>query len=77
LKYIAGYVEEIFQTYITASSNKTLEKARKKLEGMAPDHMNTMFEKQPRDEAIRKQKKRKSFVVEDVPPTTSSKVYST
>ena len=69
-----AYVEEIYQTFITASSNKTLQNARKKLVAMTPDPMNTMLEKEPRDAAIRKQKARKSLVVEDVPPTTPSMI---
>ena len=69
-----AYVEEIYQTFITASSNKTLQNARKKLVAMTPDSMNTMLEKEPRDAAIRKQKARKSLVVEDVPPTTPSMI---
>jgi uncharacterized protein YjiK len=51
------------------------ENAWKKLEGMAPDAMNSMFMNSRETKPIKKQKKRKNFVVEDVPPTTSSIVY--
>ena len=67
---ILAYVEQIYQTYVAASSKKTLHDARQKLDAMTPDPMNTMFEKQPREVAIQKQKARKSLVVNDVPPTT-------
>ena len=43
---------------------------------MTPDPMNTMFEKQPREVAIQKQKAGKSLVVNDVPPTTPSMLYN-
>ena len=69
-----AYVEEIYQTYLTASSKKSLDVVREELEAITPDPMNTMFEKQPREVAIRKQKARKSIVVDDVPPTTPGRV---
>lgn len=73
---ILAYVEQKYQTYVAASSKKTLHDARQKLDAMAPDPMNTMFEKQPREVAIQKQKARKSLVVNDVPPTTPSMLYN-
>ena len=73
---ILAYVEQIYQTYVAASSKKTLHDARQKLDAMTPDPMNTMFEKQPREVAIQKQKARKSLVVNDVPPTTPSMLYN-
>jgi len=38
---------------------------------MVPPPMNTMLDKQPREEAIRKQKERSSMVSKDVPPTAA------
>ena len=37
-----------------------------------PAPMNTMVEKQPREEAIEKRAKGKKMVVEDVPPPTTT-----
>ena len=36
---------------------------------MAPAPMNSMLDKQPREEAIEKRAKRMKMTVEDVPPT--------
>ena len=66
---ILAYVEKIYQTYVATSSKKTLHDAHQELDVMTPDPMNTMFEKQPREVAIQKQKVRKSLVVNDVPTT--------
>lgn len=63
------YVEEIFQTYLKTSKDD-LDDAASRLRRMTPAPMNTMLEKQPRGEAIKKRDKRKSLVVADVPPTT-------
>ena len=73
---ILAYVEQIYQTYVAASSKKALHDACQKLDAMTPDPMNTMFEKQPREVVIQKQKARKSLVVDDVPPTTPSMLYN-
>ena len=63
------YVEEIFQTYLNASKSDLTEAAAK-LHEMTPAPMNTMVEKQPREEAVQKRIKRRSMEVKDVPPTT-------
>lgn len=63
------YVEEIFQTYLNASKSDLTEAAAK-LREMTPAPMNTMVEKQPREEAVQKRIKRRSMEVKDVPPTT-------
>ena len=73
---ILAYVEQIYQTYVAASSKKPLHDACQKLDAMTTDPMNTMFEKQPREVAIQKQKARKSLVVNDVPLTTPSMLYN-
>lgn len=62
------YVEEIFQTYLNSSKDE-LTDAASKLKNMTPAPMNTMVEKQAKDEAIEKRVKRAKMVVEDVPPT--------
>ena len=67
---LTDYVEEIFQTYLNSSKDE-LNDAVRKLGDMAPAPMNTMLEKQPRQEAIEKRAKRAKMVVEDVPPTNT------
>lgn len=68
------YVEDIFQTYLT-SSQAELSDAASKLRNMTPAPMNTMLEKQSREEAIAKRAKRAKIVVEDVPPTSAPGEY--
>ena len=36
---------------------------------MTPEPMNTMFEKESKEAAIQKRNRRKSMIVQDVPPT--------
>lgn len=49
---------------------KNLNAARIELQGMTPDPINTMLERQPREEAIQKRQERKQMSVKDVLPTT-------
>ena len=74
LNITLAYVEEIYQTHLTAFDKKSPDVVREKLEAVTPDPINTMFKKQPREVAIRKQKTRKSIVVDDVPATTPCRV---
>ena len=69
LIFVIDYVEEIFQTYLMASKDE-LNDAANKLREMNPAPMNSMLEKQPKQDAIKKRDKRRSMVVADVPPTT-------
>ena len=48
-----------------------MEKELKELEKMTPEFMNTMMDKQSKEEAIKKRDERKAMIVEDVPPTTA------
>jgi hypothetical protein len=48
---------------------KKLKASRKELEMMEPAPMNTMLQKQPREEATEAWRKRKSIVVQEVPGT--------
>ena len=67
---ISDYVEEIFQTFLNASKDELINAAAK-LNEKTPAPMNTMLEKQSRDEAIKKKEEERSqMVVKDVPPTT-------
>ena len=54
---LTEYVEEIFQEYLSSSKDE-LEEAARKLKNMNPAPMNTMLQKQPREEAIEKRIKR-------------------
>lgn len=67
---LAGYVEEIYQTYLE-STKKELDAAALQLKEMAPAPMNSMLEKQPREEAIEKRARRMKMTVEDVAPTST------
>ena len=62
-------MEEIFQTYLTAT-NDDFNGAAGKLKEMTPSPMNTMLEKETKSDAIKKKQERRKKVVEDVPPTT-------
>lgn len=70
LSSLAGYVEEIYQTYLQ-STKEELSAAAMKLKEMAPAPMNSILVKQPREEAIEKRAKRMEMTVEDVPPTST------
>ena len=62
-------MEEIFQTFLNASKEEMVNAAAM-LSEKTPAPMNTMLEKQSRDEAIKKKEERSQMVVKDVPPTT-------
>ncbi|XP_068747225.1 uncharacterized protein [Montipora capricornis] len=64
------YVGELFQFFL-ALSKQQLRETCNELQTMVPPPMNTMLDKQPREEAIRKQKERSSMVSKDVPPTAA------
>lgn len=66
---IAEYVREIFQTIQSLSESQLSDEA-KKIKDMTPAPMNTMLEKQPRDEAVKHWRDRKSIVAIDVQGTT-------
>lgn len=68
LIYCLDYVGELFQFFMTLSKQQ-LQDACIELKNMVPDPMNTMLEKQPREEAIRKRTERMRMVAKDVPPT--------
>lgn len=67
---LAEYIEEIYQTYLQ-STKEELSAAAITLREMTPAPMNSMLEKQPREEAIEKKAKRMKMTVEDVPPTST------
>ena len=47
-------MDEIFTTICGSIKAKTLKKARAKLKTITPPPMNTMLEKQPKSEALKK-----------------------
>lgn len=61
------YVEEIFQTFMTATKEE-LKGAAQKLKDMIPSPMNTMRES--RSSAVKKKIDRSTKITENVPPTT-------
>ena len=67
---LAGYVEEVYQTYLE-STKKELDAAAMQLKEMAPAPMNSMLDKQPREEATEKRARRMKMTVEDVAPTST------
>lgn len=70
LSTLSEYVEKFYQTYLQ-SPKEELKAATIKLQEMTPAPMNSMLEKQPREEALEKRAKRMKMTVEDVPPPTS------
>ena len=60
-------MDEIFDTMVDAIVNKKLEKEVKEIKKETPLPMNTMLEKQPRREAIKKKQSRESMPIVDVP----------
>jgi hypothetical protein len=48
----------------------SIKKIEKKLKGMTPEPMNSMLDKQSKEDAIAKKRERNKMVVQDVPPTT-------
>ena len=59
----------MYDTFIEAIQGKNLPAAIEELNAMTPEPMNTMLEKQSWQEATDVWKKRKSMVVQEVPPT--------
>lgn len=57
------------------ASKEDLVASQDELRQMTPAPMNSMLEKQPREEAIEKHLHRKSIVVEEVPPTCAGTFY--
>ena len=65
----AEYVEDIYQAFLVAQDKDQLRPAMQELSEMNPPPMNTMLEKQSREEAIQKRTERKGKTVQDVPST--------
>ena len=65
-------MEEIFQTFLSASGDD-LKGAAAKLKELTPLPMNSMLERESKTDAVKKKTDRSKKVVEDVPPTTPGK----
>ena len=63
------YVEEIYQTFVNASKDE-LNEASTKLKDLTPAPMNTMLDRQPKEQALQKRAERSKMFTRDVPPTT-------
>ena len=72
LHYI-DYVEDIYQTLLEAHEKDLLEAVIKELAEITPTPMNTMVEKQTKEDALAKKKRLESMVNVNVPPTTPGK----
>ena len=64
---LLDYVEEIFQTFLSASADD-LKGAAAKLKELTPLPMNSMLERESKTDAVKKKTDRSKKVVEDVPP---------
>ena len=71
---LLDYAGELFQFYMTLTKQQ-LQDACNDLKEMVPEPMNTMLEKQPKEEAIRKWADRMNLVTRDVPPTAPPGTY--
>ena len=68
--FLIDYVEDmIYQTMVDAFGSKKLEDAIDELKEQTPSPMNTMLNKQSREEAIQKRNTRDRMQLVDVPPT--------
>ena len=65
-------MEEIFQTFLSASSDD-LKRAIATLKELTPLPMNSMLQRESKTDAVKKKTDRSKRVVEDVPPTTPGK----
>ena len=63
-----------YMNYFCNLWKNTLASAFQALSDIAPSLMDTMLEKQPRDEAIVKMKNRREFIVKDIPATAEGKI---
>ena len=69
-------MDEIYDTMVDAIVNKKLENEVKEIKKETPLPMNTMLDKQPRSEAIKKKQSRESMPIVDVPPTNPGRLFN-
>ncbi len=61
---------------VEAINGSELKDAIDEFKTQTPPPMNTMLDKQPRDEAVKKRKARDTMTLEDVPPTNPGTMQS-
>ena len=71
----ADYVKDIYQAFLVAEDRDQLGDAMRELHDMNPPPMNTMLEKQSKEEAIEKRTERKGKTVQDVPLTAPGNLH--
>jgi len=64
------YVEEFYQTYLEAENLKQLGTAANELQEQSPLPMNSMLEKEERQDAVERRQARQKMTAVNVPPTT-------
>lgn len=72
--FIAEYIDGMYDTLVELiHSPDILQNTISELKSITPSFMNTMLEKQSRDEAVKKRAAREALVVVNVPPTIPGK----
>ena len=69
---LTDYVGELYDCFLE-STKEEIRGAREDLEEMTPRPMNSILDKQPVVEAVRKRTERKSMIVQEVPSTMTGK----
>lgn len=69
------YIDDIYETFLDCVKTPVLfREAADELRDITPPPMNTMLEKQSRDDAVAKSMERKAMGTVSVPPTTPGKL---
>ena len=62
-------MQDIYEAFLTATKEQ-LRGAEQKLKGMCLPPMNTVLDKQTKEDAIKKRSERSRIAIQDVPPAT-------
>lgn len=73
LYFVSEYVEELFVTTLDSINDGLLDSALVELKEATPPPLCADFDKENRNDAIRKREERKQMVTEEVPATSSGK----
>ena len=68
-KFIVDYVDSLFKTLEQALIEGNLETSRNELKEMTPPPISASFDKQSKEEAVKKHQTRKTMVTKEVLPT--------
>ena len=71
--HFTDYVEGSFQTFWKVTDEER-KNAVKKLKEITPAPMNTMLEKEAKEDALQKKRQRSNLVTKEVPPTAPGKL---